>query len=134
MNKLFPQNESLKRKLLTAEYHICIERAKFYTESFKKTEGLNPAVRVAHALKHTFANMSIRIEPEELLVGNRSSKLIAPPIAPERGDISFIFSFLLPDLIKFGYKITEEDTKTLFEEILPYWHDKTVRDIKIREF
>lgn len=134
MTKLYPQNEVLKRKLLSAEYHICIERAKLYTESYKKTEGLNPAIRVAQALKHTFENMSIRIEPEELLVGNRSSNLIAPPIAPERGDYSFILKFLLPDLIKFGYKITDSDKEILFREILPYWENKTVRDIKIKEF
>ncbi len=134
MGKLFPQNEVLKRKLLTAEYHLCIERARFYTESFKQTEGLNPAIRVSYALKHTFENMSIRIEPEELLVGNRSSKLIAPPIAPERGDYSFILKYLLTDLIKFGYKITESDKNILFEEILPYWQGKTVRDKKLIEF
>ena len=134
MTKLCPQNEALKRKLLSAEYHICIERAQLYTESYKTTEGLNPAVRVAEALKHTFAHMSIRIEPEELLVGNRSSKLIAPPLAPERGDISFILKYLLPDLIKFGYKITEGDKKILFEEILPYWEHKSVRDLKLNEF
>jgi pyruvate-formate lyase len=134
MTKLCAQNNALKKKLLSAEYHICIERAKLYTESFKKTEGLNPALRVAQALKHTFENMSIRIEPEELLVGNRSSKLIAPPIAPERGDYSFILKYLLPDLIKFGYKITESDKTVLLEEIFPYWEGKSVRDKKIKEF
>lgn len=134
MTRLCPPNEALKRKLLNADYDICIERAKFYTESFKTTTGIDPALRVAKALQHTFENMTIRIEPEELLVGNRSSKLIAPPIAPERGDYSFIFKYLLPDLEKFGYKISNSDKETLFGEILPYWEHKTVRDLKILEF
>jgi pyruvate formate-lyase/glycerol dehydratase family glycyl radical enzyme len=134
MSQLCGQNEVLKNKLLTAEYHICTERARFYTESYKTTEGEAPFLRVAKALKHTFEKMTIRIEPEELLVGNRSSQLIAPPIAPERGDYSFILKYLLPDLVKFGYKITAEDKRILFEEVLPYWQNKTVREMKVEEF
>ncbi|MCF8256175.1 MAG: hypothetical protein K9J06_01390 [Flavobacteriales bacterium] len=134
MSRLCEQNEAMKQKLLAAEYHICTERARFYTESYKDTEGEDPALRAAKALKHTFEQMTIRIEPEELLVGNRSSHLIAPPIAPERGDYSFILRYLLPDLVKFGYRITEADRRILFDEVLPYWQNRTVRDMKLEEF
>ena len=43
-----------------------------------------------------------RIEPDELLVGNRSSRPIAPPIAAERGDFTFVFRHLFEDLEAFG--------------------------------
>ena len=92
---LHPQNQIQKDRLLTADHWICLERAKFYTDSYKETEGQHPSIRTAKALKHTFENMTIAIYPEELLVGNRSSQYIAPPIAPERGDMNMVIKYLL---------------------------------------
>ena len=135
--ELHPKNQIQKERLLSAEHWICMERAKFYTESYKKTEGkgIHPAIRTAKALKHTFEKMTINISPEELLVGNRSSRHIAPPIAPERGDLTFVIKLLLPVLKKrYGYHITKEHKKWLTKEIIPYWEGKTVRDKKVEEF
>ena len=39
-----PRNDEYKRRVLSAPYEICIERAKYVTESFQKTEGEHPAV------------------------------------------------------------------------------------------
>jgi len=111
-----------------------MERAQFYTESYRETEGqgLHPSIRAAKALQRTFEKMTIKIYPEELLVGNRSSHFIAPPIAPERGDMNYVLQYLLPELQRFGYIISPEHKKVLFEEILPYWKGKSVRDIKVK--
>ena len=43
----------LKKKIIEAPYEICIERAKYYTESYQETEGLHPAIRAAKALEKT---------------------------------------------------------------------------------
>ncbi|MFX0072533.1 MAG: glycyl radical protein [Candidatus Hermodarchaeota archaeon] len=133
-NGLHPKNQIQKDRLLSSEYWLCMERAKFYTDSYRETEGEHPSIRAAKALKKTFENVTIKIYPEELLVGNRASKLIAPPIAPERGDLTFVLKALLPDLKKFGYRITKEHKKLLFKEIVPYWKGKTVRDLKVKKF
>lgn len=85
---LHPTNAALKQRLLTAEHWLCIERARYATEVWRRTEGLHPSLRAARALENVLAKMSVRIEPGELLVGNRSSKPIAPPLALERGDFT----------------------------------------------
>ncbi len=131
MTTLHPKNRAQKARLLGAEHWLCMERARYYTEVHRETEGLHPSLRAARALERTLAKMTVRIEPDELLVGNRSSKPIAPPIAPERGDFSFIFEHLLDDLKAFGYRIEAADERRLFGEIIPYWQGKTVRDRKI---
>ncbi|MHA2000080.1 MAG: pyruvate formate lyase family protein, partial [Promethearchaeota archaeon] len=123
-----------KEELLNADLWLCMERAKFYTESYKETENEPPPLRVAKAIKHTFENMTVRISPHELLVGNRSSHLIAPPFAAERGDFSFLFKYRLPELKKFGYHISKEHQHLLFKEIIPYWKGKTVRELKVEQF
>ncbi|MHA1291304.1 MAG: glycyl radical protein [Promethearchaeota archaeon] len=132
---LHPKNKIQKNRLLSSEHWLCLERAKFYTDSYKETEGQHPSLRAAKALKKTFENMTITIYPEELLVGNRSSQYIAPPIAPERGDMTFVLKYLLPELKKkYGYRITKEHKKWLLKYIIPYWKGKTVRDLKVKIF
>lgn len=131
MDTLHPKNVLLKERLLRAEHWLCMERARYYTEAHRETEGLHPSLRAARALERVFAKMTIRIDPDELLVGNRSSRPIAPPIAPERGDFTFVFEHLLDDLKAFGYRIDPDDERRLFDDIIPYWNGKTVRDWKI---
>lgn len=133
--ELHPKNQLQKDRLLNSEFWICMERAKFYTDTYKETEGEYPTIRAAKALKHTFENMTINIYPEELMVGNRSSQFLAPPISPERGDMTAIFKWLFPMLKKkHGYHISKEHKKWLEKEILPYWKDKSVRDLKVKAF
>ncbi len=134
MPTLHPKNAAQKDRLLTAPHWLCMERARFYSEAHRETEGLHPSLRAAKAMQRVFAKMTVRIEPDELLVGNRSSKLIAPPIAPERGDFTFVFQHLFDDLKKFGYRIEPDDERVLFDELIPYWTGKTVRDAKIAAF
>ena len=134
MSTLHPKNAAQKERLLTAEHWLCMERARYYTEAHRETVGLHPSLRASRALRRILEKMTIRIEPDELLVGNRSSKLIAPPISPERGDVTFIFEHLLDDLKAFGYRIDPSDERLLFDELIPYWKGKTVRDAKIAAF
>ncbi len=134
MSELHQKNKIQKERLLSSPHWLCMERAKFYTDVYRETEGENPSIRAAKALKKTFEKMTIEIYSEELLVGNRSSQYIAPPFAPEKGDINYVFKYLFPRLEKFGYHILPEHKKILFEEILPYWKGKSVRDIKVKKF
>lgn len=134
MATLHPKNAAQKSRLLNAEHWLCMERARYYTEAHRETVGQHPSLRAARALQRVLEKMTVRIEPDELLVGNRSSKLIAPPIAPERGDFSFIFGHLMDELKAFGYRIAPEDERLLLGELIPYWNGKTVRDAKIAAF
>ncbi|NHI92403.1 MAG: hypothetical protein EAX96_07855 [Candidatus Lokiarchaeota archaeon] len=131
---LHPKNQIQKDRLLSAPLWLCMERAKYFTEVYKETEGEHPSIRAAKALQRTFKNMVIMIYPEELLVGNRSSKHIAPPIPCERGEFSVVFKYRLGDLKKFGYHISPEHEKILFKEIIPYWENKSVRYYKLNLF
>ena len=111
---LHPKNQIQKDRLLSAPLWLCMERARYYTESYKETEGVYPSIRAAKALQKTFENMTLKIYDDELLIGNRSSKHIAPPIPIERGEFAVVFKYRLKDLKKFGYHITPEHEKILF--------------------
>lgn len=125
----------LKQKILNAPYEICIERPHYYTQVFKETEGEHPSIRAAKALERTLNNMTIYILDEELIVGNRTSKLVAPVIPVERGELNMVLEFDIDKLIKREhrpFKINKKDKIELLNEIIPYWKDKTVHDKRVK--
>ena len=48
---------------------IDVERAKYFTDSMKQTEGQHLTLRWAKALKHIAENMTVYIDDHQLLVG-----------------------------------------------------------------
>lgn len=127
-----PRIAHMTAKLLSSPYEVCIERALLYTRSYRETEGQPPATRAAQALAKTLAEMTIYIDEDELIVGNRTSKRLAGVIPVERGDISTVLEMEMDTLgaRKRPFLLTEEDRRALKEEILPYWKGRTVRDKK----
>ena len=129
------QTDSYRQMIYNAPYEICVERAKYYTESYKETEGQHPAIRAARALEKTLENMTIYILDQEQIVGNRSSKLVGAFIPVERGDLNIVIKSDLKRLKKRKfqpYKIAKPDEKLLKKEILPYWKGKTIREMKVK--
>ena len=94
------RTQILKKKILDAPYEICIERARYFTQVFKETEGEHPSLRAAKAIERILDNMTVYILPEELLVGNRSSKLVASVIPIERGEFNMVFELDLKNVMK----------------------------------
>jgi pyruvate formate-lyase/glycerol dehydratase family glycyl radical enzyme len=142
----------LRERLLSSPYEVDIERARYYTRTWKQMESAPPAMRAAQALKETFRNMSIRIEDDELLVGVKTSKNFAGPLGIERNLQSVALSLALlshgkkqenvdPFLASVGghslefdreiYDMPEEVYRELKEEILPYWKGKDLRSLKL---
>ena len=109
---------------------ICIERARYYTESYRRTENLPQIVRRAKALEHTLANMSLYLLPGSLLVGNQASRPNHAPLFPE-----FTIDFLEHEIFeKTPYYPPDRpaDRFTVYDEWLPelrsildYWRGKT---------
>ena len=64
------RTEFLNHAMRSVVPSICIERAKIVTKSYKRTEGMPYIMRRAHALADMLRNMTIFIDPEELIVGN----------------------------------------------------------------
>ncbi|MHA1378931.1 MAG: pyruvate formate lyase family protein [Candidatus Helarchaeota archaeon] len=129
------RTDSYRQMIYDADYEICIERAKFYTESYKETEGLHPSIRAAKALEKTLENMTIYILEQEQIVGNRCSKLVGAFLPVERGDLNIVIKTDLKNLKNREfkpYKIAKLDEKILKKEILPYWKGKTIREMKIK--
>jgi len=121
--------ERLRLNLSKTKPEICPERARYFTEAMKKSEGESIAIRRAKALDWVLEKMTIRVLEDELIVGNQASRAKATPIYPEYsvdwiekefGGKPYYFHERPGD--KFFYT---EETKDEILALLDYWRGKS---------
>lgn len=108
---------------------IDIERAKFFTESFKQTEGQPLVLRWSKALKHIAENMTVYIDDHQLLVGRSGCQGRYGILYPELdGDFLDLAIEQLPQRVESPFNISPEDAEIVINEIAPYWKGKTFHE------
>lgn len=108
---------------------IDVERAKYFTESFKETEGQPLILRWAKALKHTAENITVYIDDHQLLVGRAGSQGRYGIIFPELdGDFLGLAIEELPKRVESPFNIDPEDAKIIINDVAPYWKGKTFHE------
>jgi formate C-acetyltransferase len=120
----------IRRRLLEDPREIDLARARLATESYRETEGEPMPVRRARMLLHLARYTLIAIDPDEMIVGNRSLKPRMGVIAPE-GAVNWIDSELetLPTRPQDPFNIGADEIEELREEIFPYWRGQTLEDL-----
>ncbi|MTI81616.1 MAG: glycyl radical protein [Firmicutes bacterium] len=108
---------------------IDIERAKYFTESFKQTEGQPLVLRWAKAMKHIAENITVYIDEHQLLVGRSGYSGRYGILYPELdGDFLDVGIEELPKRVESPFNITQEDADVVINEIAPYWKGKTFHE------
>ncbi len=108
---------------------IDVERAKYFTESMRETEGQSLVLRWAKALRHVAENITVYIDDNQLLVGRAGVAGRYGILYPELdGDFLDIAIEQLPTRVESPFVISEEDAKVVIEEIAPYWKGKTFHE------
>jgi pyruvate formate-lyase/glycerol dehydratase family glycyl radical enzyme len=108
---------------------IDVERAKYFTESFKDTEGEALILRWSKALKHIAENITIYIDEHQLLAGRAGYPGRYGILYPELdGDFLDLAMELLPTRTESPFNISSKDAKVVIEEIAPYWKGKTFHE------
>lgn len=108
---------------------IDIERAKYFTESFKETEGEPLILRWSKALLHYANNATVYIDDNQLIVGRSGYKGRYGILYPEL-DGDFLDEAInnLPKREVSPFDISEEDAQIVINEISPYWKGKTFHE------
>lgn len=108
---------------------IDIERAKYFTESFKTTEGKPLILRWAKALHHVAENIPVYIDDYQLLAGRVGCPGKYGLIYPE---LDGCFLDQLGENVNnrenAPFYLSDEDSKIINEEIAPYWKGKSFYD------
>jgi len=79
--------ERLKSKYRTQVPQLSVQRAQYYTESWKQTESKNlpVSIRTALAMKNVYENMTHYLDPDDRIAGYWTEFFLGMPIDIERG-------------------------------------------------
>lgn len=120
---------SLRNKTMSAERYLSLEQAKIITRIYKQNEDLPVILKRAKALAASLSEMPVAIDPEELIVGNRTPEIRAGVIFPEAG-INWLKNELdtLPHRAQDPFNVKQTDKEYFHETIEPFWNGKILED------
>ncbi len=123
----------MRRRMLAEPRCLSVEQAAIVTEYYKANPDKPRVIQRAESLAETLHRIQIRIDPLELIVGNRTSGVRAGVVSPEAG-ISWLDDEIegLPVRPQDKFEVRPEDVTTFRQEILPFWKGKSLED-KVKE-
>ena len=119
----------MRDAMLEAQPTISSERAMLFTDYLREHEDEPIQIRLAKAFSHVLANMTIRIEPDELIVANLGPTPRSCQIFPE-----YSWTWINDELERFDkrrterFEISKEDKKIL-KDVFEYWKGKSTLEI-----
>lgn len=114
----------IKERLMTEPIHLCPERALLVTEFFKKHDNKNEpmVIRKAKALRYLLKHKSVKIWPDEWIVGNVGTRRKSAIIQPELAGVFMCEELLWIDKRKTTpHPISWTDRAKLLKNVIPYW-------------
>ena len=130
MNGIPARIDRLKTKILSQPRFASVEQAQIITESYKKHNGKPRIIQRAYALKDALDKMTINVEPEELIVGNRTAGVRSGVVFPEAGSSWVDREFdTLPTRPQDRFEVNVRDKEIFENEIEPYWAGRSLEDI-----
>ncbi len=124
-----PRAYQILKSIQTVKPRIDIERAKYFTESMKETEGQPLILRWAKAMKHIAENITVYIDEKQLLAGRAGCQGRYGILYPELdGDFLDLAIVQLPSRVESPFEISAADARAVVEDIAPYWKGKTFHE------
>jgi formate C-acetyltransferase len=124
----FPRVNRFRRFVLDSKFTVDHERACLVTEAYKKYSDSPQIIKCAQALAHVLHNVTIRILPDELIVGEMAAPMKAAPIFPEHS-----YSWVIDEIknhpwekrLHDNYYITRKSKNKLFG-IEDFWKGQSI--------
>lgn len=116
------------RKAMLVQPSVCVERAKLITESYRQTEGEPAPIRRGKAFAHLLRHMTVRIYPQELIVGRPTSKVRGGSISPE-----LQCDWILKELDILSTRETDpfepltQEERDILADVVSYWDTRSLR-------
>ena len=124
-----PRIQTLKENMLSEKRYATIEQARIITESYRSTTGEPRCIQRAKALNSAFCRMTIRIDPMERIVGNRTPGVRGGVVFPETGASWIDREFeTLPTRPQDRFHVHQEDIDEFRRDILPFWKGFSLED------
>jgi pyruvate formate-lyase/glycerol dehydratase family glycyl radical enzyme len=120
---------SLRSKTMGEERFLSLEQARIITRVYKENEESPVILKRAMSLSASLRDMPVAIDPEELIVGNRTPGIRSGVVFPEAG-ISWLGKEIesLPVRPQDRFNVTPRNIKIFRDEIEPFWRGRTLED------
>ena len=121
--------QKAKNEYVNNKPSISYERARIWTESYKRTEGQTEIIRRAQAFKDVCRELVVTIFPGELIVGASGEFRKCGILTPE-----FSWTWVDREMDNFSnrvqdpYEMTDEQRAFVRANIFPYWKGKGLRN------
>jgi formate C-acetyltransferase len=119
----------LQGRMQAETRYVSMDQARIITRVYRKTEGEPTNIRRAMSLAAALREMPIRIDLEELIVGNRTPGVRGGVVFPE-GGLSWVNAELetLSTRPQDRFEVLRADIDYFRDELYPYWQGKTLED------
>jgi len=120
---------TLKQAMMDEPRYLSVEQARIVTDYYRRNPDKPRNIQRAEVLAEAMRSIRIRIDPLELVVGNRTAGVRAGVVTPEAG-ISWVDAEIenLPDRPQDKFNVRPEDVATFRRDILPFWKGKSLED------
>jgi len=124
-----PRIGMLKQRMIDEPRFLSVEQAAIVTEYYKANPNEPRNIQRAASFAETLRRIEIRIDPLELIVGNRTAGVRAGVVSPEAG-ISWVDDEIerLSERPQDKFEVRPEDIETFRRDILPFWRGKSLED------
>jgi pyruvate formate-lyase/glycerol dehydratase family glycyl radical enzyme len=120
--------QALKAEALDVVQEVCVERARYLTETYRATPADPMIIRRAKALKNILEKMTIFIQTGELIVGNQASRVRAAPMFPEYA-VDWVFTEIDELDKRPGDRFVVDPTvRSELLKICTWWKGRTLSD------
>jgi len=118
--------DDIHRAIRESDYEVCIESAELKTAFHKKHGFSKPlAVQRANALRYQLNRKKVTVYPDELLVGNFTSKRVGGSVWVEYFGATMVITLWNIDRQKpVGFKCSLSDKLRFYTDLAPYWLPK----------
>lgn len=124
----FERTKKLRKQSMEAIPHITIERARLFTEAYKKFEGsVEVPVLRALAFKYYMENRTLCINDGELIVGEKGEGPQGAPTYPELCCHTLEDLDVMDQRKYISFKVSDEIKNIHKNEIIPFWEKRQLR-------
>jgi len=113
--------ERLRNRSIQSEPEVFAERALLVTEAYKQTEAFSPPMRRALVLKYLLEHMTVVINEDELIVGEKTTEYRGSPLYPEQYCMTLEELESIEKREHAPFKVGGETRRVLSDRVIPYW-------------
>lgn len=118
----------MRNRSINSEPEILAERAVLITEAYQQTESFSPPMRRALVLKHLLEHMTIVINEDELIAGEKTTKYRGSPLYPEQYCMTLEELESVEKREHAPFRVSNETKRILTGRVIPHWKHKTMYD------